>query len=182
MKRVGEWLQTYTGRAFYPFDPRPEDICIEDIAHALAHLCRFGGHSREFYSVAQHSVLVSCLVPERYALAGLLHDATEAYCGDLVRSIKSWQPGYRAMEADIYEAIRTKFDLPEELPPEVHYADNVALATEKRDLMGPAPQPWGLKHEPSPNVIVPLSPTAAKFAFERRFEELNGKDWREWMG
>src|SRR5438128_12538670 len=83
----GDWMQTYTGRAFYPLDPRLDDICIEDIAHALSMLCRYGGQCQEFYSVAEHSVLMSYAVNPQHALWALLHDATESYMGDLIRPL-----------------------------------------------------------------------------------------------
>lgn len=88
----GDWLQTYSGRRFYPADPRPEDVSIVDIAHGLAHICRFGGQSMQFYSVAEHSVFVSELLtyrgfPWEVAMLGLLHDAHEAYTGDMIRPI-----------------------------------------------------------------------------------------------
>ena len=77
--RNGDWLQTFTGKAFFPLDPRPEEMDIFDIAHALSNLCRYGGHCNKFYSVAEHSVLVSILCRlyygEQVALQGLLHDA-----------------------------------------------------------------------------------------------------------
>jgi uncharacterized protein len=88
--RTGDWIQTYTGKQFWPLSPLPEDIVIEDIAHALSMQCRFGGHVRTFYSVAQHSVHVSLLVEPQYALWGLLHDAAEAYLVDLPRPIKKF--------------------------------------------------------------------------------------------
>ena len=78
-ERIGSWLQTYTGKKFYPFDPREEEVDILDIAHALSQLCRFGGHTKEFYSVAEHCVLVSMCCPSEVKLLGLLHDAAEAY-------------------------------------------------------------------------------------------------------
>src|SRR5579862_5085028 len=88
------WIQTYTGRKFWPLDPRSWDVCLEDVAHALAVKCRYGGHCRGFYSVAQHSVLVSQLLAEWKADIwtvrwGLLHDANEAYSADVVRPIKN---------------------------------------------------------------------------------------------
>src|ERR1700724_2684254 len=83
----GGWQQTFTGRRFYPLSPRVEDVCIEDIAHALSNICRYGGHCREFYSVAQHCNMVSDWMPE-FKLEGLLHDSPEAYIGDMVRPVK----------------------------------------------------------------------------------------------
>ncbi|MFG0247924.1 MAG: phosphohydrolase, partial [Phycisphaeraceae bacterium JB051] len=77
------WIQTYTGKAFYPLREDPGIIDIRDIAHALSLQCRFNGHCSDFYSVAQHSVHVSEVVPQAFALWGLLHDAAEAYMSDL---------------------------------------------------------------------------------------------------
>jgi len=95
------WFLTASGKRFWPLDPRPEDICIEDIAHALSHICRFGGHVREPYSVAQHSVIVSMIVKPENALYGLLHDAAEAYAGDMVRPLKRGMPAYRSIESAV---------------------------------------------------------------------------------
>ena len=82
-ERVGPWYKSFTGVHIYPLDPRPEDICIEDIAHALSNACRFTGMVKSFYSVGEHSVHVSHACEERDALWGLMHDASEAYLGDL---------------------------------------------------------------------------------------------------
>ena len=81
--RNGSWLQTYTGIQFWPLDPRPEEIDIQDIAHALSLLCRFNGHCQRFYSVAEHSVHVSTILAPEFGLWGLLHDAAEAYLSDI---------------------------------------------------------------------------------------------------
>jgi len=82
VQREGNWFQTYTGKQFYPLDPRPEDIDLDDIVHHLSHLCRFNGGTREFYSVAQHSVIVADALPDDFKLWGLLHDAAESFLAD----------------------------------------------------------------------------------------------------
>ena len=101
--RIGDWMCTASGVTFYPLDPRPEEIRIEDIAHSLALQCRFAGHCREFYSVAEHSVrgaqaLRSIGATVAMQAAFLLHDASEAYAVDLPRPIKRMMPNYKAME------------------------------------------------------------------------------------
>jgi len=131
-------IRTFTGRYFDVLNPKAEDICIEDIAHALANQCRFTGHTRVFYSVAEHSVRASKLVPAYEALSALLHDSTEAYLVDLARPVKHHTPigpVFRSMEHRIWLAIAEKFALPVELSLDIHRADNIMLATEKRDLM-----------------------------------------------
>lgn len=143
--RVGDWIQTFSGKPFWPFDPRPDEIDLEDIAHALSNLCRFSGHVRTFYSVAEHSVWVSSLVDPEYAKWGLLHDATEAYLVDLPRPLK--RHGlmgrlYRETEDRLMEVIAARFDLPWPMPAEVKKADSVMLATERKWLMAPCPLPW----------------------------------------
>ena len=87
-------MQTFTGRLFDPFNPDPALIDLRDIAHALGNICRFGGHSRRYYSVAEHSILVASLVPEPLRLPALLHDAAEAYLGDIITPIKRWTTIY----------------------------------------------------------------------------------------
>jgi len=84
----GGYIKTYSGFDLFPEHPDPKSICIEDIANALSKICRWGGHISEFYSVAQHSILVSRLCEDENALVGLLHDASEAYYGDMVRPLK----------------------------------------------------------------------------------------------
>jgi hypothetical protein len=177
--RAGGWIQTYTGKQFFPFDPRPEDIDIRDIAHALSCIPRFSGHTREFYSVAQHSVLVSqhCALPS--ALSGLLHDASEAYLLDLPTPIKHMDGMFHYREAELrcQQAICSKFDTCYALMPSVHHADQALLATEAAQLLGPAPVPWA-RHlpEPLPIIILPLSPTQAELAFRMRWQEITGQE------
>ena len=110
MNRKGDFIQTFTGRMFWPIDPQPDEVDIEDIAHALSNVCRFCGHTREFYSVAQHSVLVSEIVPAAFALEGLLHDATEAYISDVARPVKPYLTNYKEIEINLYRAIAKRFN------------------------------------------------------------------------
>jgi hypothetical protein len=143
--RKGDYIQTHTGVLFYPADARPEEINIEDIAHALAHTCRYGGHSPSFYSVAQHSVmcaeqaLKTC--PE-FALTTLMHDASEAYLVDVPRPIKKMLGGYREMEAGLEQVISAKYGLVFPLPAEVKTIDNRMLATEGKCFFDQFPNKW----------------------------------------
>ena len=111
------YLSTYTGKKFFPYDPRPEQICIEDIAHGLSMLCRFVGQCRFFFSVAEHSIAVARLLPANLKLFGLLHDASEAYLADLPRPVKAGLPEYKAIEANVERVIAEKFELPFPMPP-----------------------------------------------------------------
>jgi len=131
------FLQTFTGLKFHPFFPRPEEICIADIAHGLAATNRFAGMTIEPYSVAQHSIHVSRLVPPQDALWGLLHDASEAYLLDMPRPIKEYLPEYREVEQRVMEVICERFGLDPREPASVKDADRRLLSTEHRDLMRP---------------------------------------------
>ncbi len=171
--RKGDWCQTFLGVQFWTIDPRAEDVRAEDIAHALSLLCRFGGHCSEFYSVAEHSIRVSHIVPREHALVALLHDAAEAYVIDLPRPIKRSLPGYAEAEERVARAISDYFGIDVvHLPPEVKHADQVMLATEKRDLMPNVPKPWENLPPPLEAPIVPLPWRQAKAAFQLRLEVL----------
>jgi hypothetical protein len=145
------WLLTATGKHFVYADPRPEMIDIRDIARALSREARFNGHASGFYSVAQHSIMVSNIVPEEYALEALLHDASEAYLKDIPRPLKALLPDYKAIEARVDAVVREKFGLPKQKSRIVKNADLVLLATERRDLM-PADEPW-----PVLSGVIPLA-------------------------
>lgn len=173
-----DWIQTYTGRQFWPLEPRVEDIDIVDIAHALSNLCRYGGHVEQFYSVAQHCVLVSRAVPTEHALRGLLHDASEAYLIDVPRPIKrsDGMEVYRHAEKRLEAAIYERFGLSPEDPECIKTADNQLLRTEQRDLMKPAPAAWkDYRVGALDERIIPWTPQCARRAFLERFGELSAK-------
>ena len=177
-ERKGDWIQTYTGRAFWPADPRASEVSIQDIAHSLSKICRFGGHCKWFYSVAQHSVLVSQVVPPKHALAGLLHDATEAYVADMPRPVKRMLgAAYADMEQRVWEAICERFQLPIELPASVKLADNTMLLAERAVLLGPTPDVpgawgWAKGLEPADVEIQSITTYDARKLFLERFTEL----------
>jgi len=174
--RKGSWMQTWTGRAYWPLDPRVEEVHILDIAHALGMLCRYTGHVDRFYSVAEHSWHVSCIVPQCLALVGLLHDATEAYLTDVARPVKRHLSNYKDIELLNWRVVAERFGVPFELPPEIHYADNAMLFAEKNALMKPSPLPgWGMGDDHIPAAAVTIrcwTPEQAKEAFLARFREL----------
>jgi uncharacterized protein len=176
IERHGEWMPTFTGGRFWPLDPRPEEVKIEDIAHHLALICRFGGTCREPYSVAQHSVLVSRIVPTEHALWGLLHDAAEAYLGDLPRPVKRLPElyCYRSAEEEIMRVICRRFGLSPEMPAAVKIADEVLLATEARDITSNRQdiRTWRLPEEPLPDTVVPWHWREAEERFLNTFHSL----------
>ena len=175
-------ILTSTGRYFDFNFPALDAIDIEDIATSLSRICRFTGHTTEFYSVAQHSVYVSFLVPEYLALAALLHDASEAYMGDLSTPLKQLVPDYKAIEQRVERAICGRFGLDFPMHPLIKEADLRMLVSERRDLM-PKPLPevdgtdrvaWsdfrGIKTVTER--IRGVSPDIARMMFLGRFKEL----------
>lgn len=172
---MSDWIATYTGKKFYPLEPRIEDVDIRDIAHALANVCRFSGHVERFYSVAQHSVLAAQYAPDHLRLAALLHDASEAYICDLSRPVKHdplMQP-YRDAEKRLMSVIERRFNIDCDSPV-IHEIDNRLLFTEKRDLMPTSPE-WGARWgeiQPYPDVIQPWSPDEARRMFLQTFYAL----------
>lgn len=168
----GNWMQTFTGRQFYPLAPRPEDIDIIDIAHALSMQCRYNGHVRHFYSVAQHCVLISSLVSPENALWALLHDATEAYVGDMIRPLKLHMPDYQAVENRVMLAIAEKFGIEPSMPPDVKAADSRILLDERDALMGEPAGDWAIDGDPFGIGIDPWPPSTAEVHYLHRFAEL----------
>lgn len=173
--RAGGWIQTYTGRKFWPLDPRPDEIDIQDIAHALSQMCRYAGHCTSFYSVAQHSVLMaeSPAVPAPAKLWALLHDASEAYLVDVPRPIKPHLGGYTEIEAKVMLAVCKRFGLPAAMPPSVKSADNRILFDEKKAIMNPGPA-WDTiaDLEPLGVAIITWPPVVAKRRFLEVFNKL----------
>lgn len=168
------WIQTYTGIAFDLINPTPDMVSLEDIAHALSMQCRYNGHTRRFYSVAEHSVHVSSVLASagiEEQRQGLLHDACEAYIGDLVSPIKRL-PAFSAfndLERAIWiDAIAPRFGLSEVLSHHVKTADRRMLATEKPQVLGTEPKMWGLTDEPYEGLRLQfLSPVDAETVFLR---------------
>lgn len=170
------FIQTMSGKHFDYLNAQTDDVDIEDIATALSNICLFAGHLPEFYSVAQHSVLCSQIVPPEYAFEALMHDAAEAYCQDIAAPLKRLLPDYRRIESLIDDLIRSKFGLPLHQSALVKYADLTMLATERRDLELDDGTPWLiLEGVPASDLIqvVPLRPGQAYGLFMNRFNELS---------
>jgi 5'-deoxynucleotidase YfbR-like HD superfamily hydrolase len=179
----GPYLQTVSGRWVNPFDPDPEQLDIGDIARALANQCRFGGHCRVFYSVAQHSVIVSELVEQRGGdvedvFAALMHDASEAYLGDMPHPLKHRSPlgaAFKDAEDHLEAALRQHFAIKPDVP-EIKRADRALLATERRafsDERWHWPELEGV--EPLDLELTAMSPDEAQRAFLARHETLDSR-------
>lgn len=166
----------HSGHYFDFLKPEQTPILIEDIAFSLSHINRFNGHTKFAYSVAQHSVLVSHLVPPEFALQGLLHDAVEAYIGDMSTPLKSLVPQFREVENRIEKVILGAFGLSHPLAPEVKRADLIMLATERRDLLKHQDRPWFYLDgvEAAPLTIDKMTAESAETMFLLRFHELTG--------
>jgi len=160
-------MHTYSGRKFYPLDPDVNDICLEDIAHALSLICRYGGHCPEHYSVAQHSVLVSLTCNPADAAWGVLHDGAEYVLGDMIRPLKHHpaMEAYRHAEDAVLRAICVRFGLPLVMPGSVSWADRQVLATEARDL-------FHTDTDGLPDRIFPWTAKESERAFLRRCRDL----------
>jgi 5'-nucleotidase len=179
----GPYLQTVSGRWVNPFDPDPSQLDAGDIARALANQCRFGGHSRVFYSVAQHAVIVSELVEQRGGdvedvFAALMHDATEAYLGDMPHPLKHRSPlgaAFKQAEDHLERALRERFQIKPDVP-EIKRADRALLATERRAFSAEDwhwPELEGV--EPVDLELQAMSPDEAAEAFAQRYAGLDAR-------
>jgi uncharacterized protein len=174
--KKGDWIMTHTGLKIYPLDPSPEEICFEDIAHALSNICRYTGHCSNFYSVAQHSVYVSVYSSHENALWGLLHDASEAYLCDIARPVKrsDYLKGYREVEERMMKVIAQKFCLSWPIPDEIKNLDNAFIMTEARDL-GFDTTNWKKYADPLNIKIIPILPEKAKQSFYDWFAVISNR-------
>ena len=175
--RTGDFIITYKQIEFWPLDPREEEVDIEDIGHALGMLCRYNGHVKKFYSIGEHSVRASYIVPIEIALPTLLHDGEETFLSDIPSPTKIFMPQYKVWGNNLQSVIYKKYGLPEEEYKAVKEADRIMLLTEMRDLI-----PGGIrKHwKIATSNIIPLdkrikrtmSPRIAERLFLARFNEL----------
>jgi len=181
------WMQTFTGKRVDPLNMRPEDIDILDIAQALGNICRFGGHTRRFYSVAEHSLEVANLVSNKAKLPALLHDAQEAYIGDIIRPIKGSLSipklaGYHTDISihEIEDHIRWQMEIAlgfkyESARDEIIKADDIMLATEGQFFMGSI-EGWNLAEQPKEKFSPAMyDPHLAMLMFLATYRSLGGK-------
>lgn len=175
------WIITFSGKKFYHLAPTPDMVDIGDIAHSLSMLCRWTGHTRFHYSVAQHSVYASKICPPEIAFAILMHDASEAYLGDMNRPLKHFTaagPAYLKIEEKVEEVIFKKFGVPFPLPAAVKEFDTRMLYTEKAQLMTVTEatkyeaKKWGQDETVANIRIERWTPKQAEKSFLRRFHEL----------
>lgn len=179
-----DWMQTFTGKIFHFDDYDYFDFRIEDIAHSLSLQCRFNGHCKRHYSVAQHCVLGSYYADDDIELHFLLHDASECYLSDVVRGLK---PSvyinfkgtnfltYKDLEyyylKDIYRALNLT-PPNEEQATRIKDLDNRMLATEARDLFIKQPG-WDIDDiKPFMNVIEPWNPDVSEVQFLAYYRRL----------
>lgn len=176
---TGAWIETFTGKKFHLLDPQPEEVCIEDIAHALSNQCRYTGHVKKFFSVAEHSWHV-CKLCE-HPMTGLLHDASEAYLSDLSRPVKQLTPvgpPYYEVEERMMKVIADKFDFHWPMPKDVKQADNAMLLAEKAQLMTALSWSDDVSSEEARKQVTPKvqlacwTPEAAEKVFLQKFYDL----------
>ena len=159
-------IHTYSGIAFDLRDPQLAMVRLEDIVHSLSLMNRFNGAALFPYSVAQHSLHVAELLPPELRLEGLLHDAAEAFIGDMVSPLKQVMPEYKAVEARISTVVAEVFGLFYPEPAAVKQADLAVLAAEREQVLGPSYGPWFKDFpEPAPITIKPSDWLEVKASF-----------------
>ena len=180
--RAGDWMALASGRQFWPLDPSITEVFVDDVAHHLSMICRYGGATKFHYSVGQHVVLICRWLhaAKRTPMEqfwGLHHDDSEAYIGDVIRPLKAEINGYLAVEEKLMGAIVDRFRLSAKMPSIVKEADIRICADERDQVLNPCIRPWGLELEPLGIEIRKWSPEEARAAFlqehYRLVEEMN---------
>jgi uncharacterized protein len=138
---VGPTIMLRSGALFDFLDPWSSNFTIEDIAHGLSNICRYAGQCRKFYSVAEHSIHVS-YVAQGFEYPALMHDATEAFLGDITRPLKQLVPEFKRIETGVERAIFSRFGIEWPIPPDVKYADLKVLAAEQAQIMPLGTDRW----------------------------------------
>lgn len=174
------WIELHSGGRF-PFKSFTKgDIHIQDLAHALAHVCRYNGHVQKFYSVAEHSV-VMMLWAERNLkditpvelMTILLHDASEAYIGDMTRPLKQMFPEFKALEERIHMAVAERFGTMYPHPEWLKDLNLRILVDERKQAMGKTENDWGMTSLEGLNVYLSFwSPAEARDQFRKQYERL----------
>lgn len=177
MKNVSGPSIILSDESYFNFlEPEKCSFSLRVIAHALSNICRFGGHCPQYYSVAQHSVYVSQLVPSEYAFQGLMHDSAEAFVGDVCKPLKDLLPDFKIVEDNVERALFELYSLSLPLDPSIKEADIVMLATEQKQLFGNE-DTWGYcgGRQPADLTITYMSPEQAEEFFVNRYFELMGR-------
>lgn len=152
---IDDWMKTASGIRFQFLNPPPDQIDVNDVALALSRTCRYGGHTKRFYSVAEHCCLMSDWVLKQpwgnplLALTALHHDDAEAYIGDLPRPCKQNIPQFKAVETNIEAAIALKFGTQYPFQDWLKTADTAILVDERAQVMNPSRNPWAIDNHPS---------------------------------
>ena len=170
----GPWQQTASGNAFFLADPSYLEVTLNDVAHSLANQCRFNGHVKEFYSVAQHATMMSVWMeedgyPMEWCLAALHHDSAEAYTGDIIAQVKHIIPEFKGLETDVAIAVDAAMGVAwtERMAETVKEYDFIALSTEVRDVLRPNKTnlSWGALPPPRAHELQPMDPVRARTSF-----------------
>lgn len=171
-------LVTSNGRIIDLINPHSDSIDVIDIAHGLSQLSRYGGHALHFYSVAQHCCMVADLVPAEDRLAALLHAAPSAYLGEVIRPVQQLLPQYTTLERSVWFAICDHFGIDIALPDSVEAAKQIAMATERMDLLHERTPKWGCLEgvQPLDGPLYPWSPEEARVRYlNRLLEEMQAR-------
>lgn len=166
------WFLHGSGREVNPHNVLLGDLDPYYIAKSLSKICRYNGHTRHFYSVAQHSVYVSQVVPPEHAMCGLMHDGPESICQDIIRPLKLVWKEYKSIEDKIWEKFAIRFGLPREIPPEVKRADNEVLLAEREQLLPKSETKWEFTEQPANIKIIEMSDREAFDFFIDRWNEI----------